>query len=143
MLVIAGCSGPGNKMNKRVTLWRNDKIPYGAWYAYNQVESIFPKAEVVINKRSPDRYRIFSTRSAKTEEDDTKYEGKPIYHIVADGKTTGTFDIFYKVVLLNGETETLAARAKTGIICFDYSIGKKALVPEEAVIKLTQNSTTI
>ena len=28
---------------------------------------------------------------------DIKFNGKPAYHIVADGKTTGTFDIFYKV----------------------------------------------
>jgi acyl-CoA thioesterase FadM len=47
------------------------------------------------------------------------------------------FDIFYKLVILKEGAETLAAKAKTGIICFDYSIGKKALVPEEAVKKLS------
>lgn len=69
-------------MNKRVTLWRNDKIPYGTWYAYNNVKSIFPKAEVILNKRSPDRYRIFSSRNAKAEAVDTQYEGKRSAYII-------------------------------------------------------------
>ncbi|MBS7566569.1 DUF3108 domain-containing protein [Mucilaginibacter sp. Bleaf8] len=33
----------------------------------------------------------------KVENADTKYEGKPAWHIIADGKTAGTFDVFYKV----------------------------------------------
>ena len=28
---------------------------------------------------------------------DTKFEGKPAWHIIADGNTAGTFDVFYKV----------------------------------------------
>jgi hypothetical protein len=28
---------------------------------------------------------------------DTKFEGKPSWHIIADGNTAGTFDVFYKV----------------------------------------------
>jgi hypothetical protein len=45
------------------------------------------------------KYGIFTAAEADLQilTGDTKYEGKPIYHIVADGKTTGTFDIFYKV----------------------------------------------
>jgi acyl-CoA thioester hydrolase len=48
------------------------------------------------------------------------------------------FDVFYKLVILKDNMEVLAAKAKTGIICFDYTIGKKALVPEEAVKKLSE-----
>jgi hypothetical protein len=33
----------------------------------------------------------------RVAETDTKFEGKPAWHIVADGKTAGTFDVFYKV----------------------------------------------
>ncbi len=45
------------------------------------------------------KYGIFTAAEADLQilTGDTKYEGKPIYHIVADGKTSGTFDIFYKV----------------------------------------------
>jgi hypothetical protein len=28
---------------------------------------------------------------------DTKFEGRPAWHIIADGQTAGTFDVFYKV----------------------------------------------
>lgn len=47
------------------------------------------------------------------------------------------FDIYYKLLILKDDTEVLAAKVKTGIVCFDYSLGKKALVPEEAVQKLS------
>lgn len=46
------------------------------------------------------------------------------------------FDIYYKVVIVKDETEVLAAKVKTGIICFDYKMGKRTAVPEEAVAKL-------
>jgi hypothetical protein len=31
------------------------------------------------------------------EESEKKFDGRPVFHIVADGRTAGTFDIFYKV----------------------------------------------
>ncbi len=44
-------------------------------------------------------YGIFTAAEAdlQVSNSDTKFEGKPSYRIVADGKTTGTFDIFFKV----------------------------------------------
>ena len=59
-----------------------------------------------------------------------------IYVAATDFDKIG-FDIFYKVVLLRAEGEMLAAKAKTGMICFDYDAGKKVTVPEEAVAKLS------
>lgn len=49
-MIFAGC---GKMLNKRVTLWRNDKIPYGTWYAYNQLGHIFTDAEISPWNRSP------------------------------------------------------------------------------------------
>ncbi|RYE31898.1 MAG: DUF3108 domain-containing protein [Sphingobacteriaceae bacterium] len=45
------------------------------------------------------KYGIFSAAEAnlKIEESPIKFEGKPTYHIVVDGKTAGSFDIFFKV----------------------------------------------
>jgi len=48
--------GCGPDLNKRVTLWRNDKIPYGAYYAYNELKYIFDVAEINIIKNSPAVY---------------------------------------------------------------------------------------
>ncbi|HZX57957.1 MAG TPA: DUF3108 domain-containing protein [Mucilaginibacter sp.] len=33
----------------------------------------------------------------RVEDSQLKFEGQPVYHIIAEGKTAGTFDIFYKV----------------------------------------------
>lgn len=81
MLILLTACG-GSKLNERVTLWRNDKNPYGLWYAYNQLDYIFPDAEVVINKLSPDRYRNYTTRTAKVYEEAAKYDGKKSVYIV-------------------------------------------------------------
>ncbi|MBS1532608.1 MAG: DUF3108 domain-containing protein, partial [Bacteroidetes bacterium] len=45
------------------------------------------------------RYGIFTAAEAniRVEESPLKFEGKPVYHIVAEGKTAGTFDFLYKV----------------------------------------------
>jgi hypothetical protein len=43
----------GPSLNKRVTLWRNDKIPYGTYYAYNNLQYIFKNAEITTNNSSP------------------------------------------------------------------------------------------
>jgi hypothetical protein len=56
-LVIA-CGGK-KKINARVSLSRNDKIPYGCWYAYNELQHIFPDADLRVSKVSPDRYRKY------------------------------------------------------------------------------------
>ncbi|MCJ8210741.1 DUF3108 domain-containing protein [Mucilaginibacter sp. RS28] len=45
------------------------------------------------------KYGIFTAAEAhlKIEDSDVKFDGRPAYHIIADGNTAGTFDVFYKV----------------------------------------------
>ena len=45
------------------------------------------------------KYGLFTAAEAKirVENSPTKFENRPALHIVADAKTAGTFDIFYKV----------------------------------------------
>jgi hypothetical protein len=45
------------------------------------------------------KYGFFTAAEAviKVEKSDKKFDGRSALHIVADGKTAGTFDIFYKV----------------------------------------------
>ncbi len=47
------------------------------------------------------------------------------------------FDIFYKLEVKQGEDWLLAAKVKTGMICFDYNAKKKVQVPDQAIKKLT------
>lgn len=45
------------------------------------------------------KYGFFTAATAdiKVENTDIKFEGNSAYHIIADGKTAGTFDLLYKV----------------------------------------------
>lgn len=54
--VLIGLSSCGKRMNNRVTLWRNDKIPYGTYYAYNNLDHIFSKSSVEVNDESPETF---------------------------------------------------------------------------------------
>lgn len=46
------------------------------------------------------------------------------------------FDLFYQVQLLHETGNKIAAKAKTGMVCFDYAQKKKTAVPAEAVARL-------
>jgi hypothetical protein len=45
------------------------------------------------------KYGIFTAAEAniRVEASDKKFNGQPTFHLIAEGKTAGTFDIFYKV----------------------------------------------
>ncbi len=44
-------------------------------------------------------YGFFTAAEAniRVEDSETKFDGKPVYHIIAEGKTAGAFDVLYKV----------------------------------------------
>ncbi len=50
ILCLAGC---GKQWDKRLTLWRNDKIAYGTYYAYKNLPFIFTESEIEKNTKSP------------------------------------------------------------------------------------------
>lgn len=84
LVLVAGSCRNKKQLNKRVSLYRTDKIPYGNWYAFNELKYIFPNAEIVINKLSPDRYRGYTTRNAKNYEDATKYDDKKSVYLIME-----------------------------------------------------------
>lgn len=47
------------------------------------------------------------------------------------------FDIFYQLEIVHPEKNILAGKAKTGMMCYDYSVKKKCPIPAEALAKLT------
>lgn len=59
--------------------------------------------------------------------------------VTATGFDKLGFDIYYLVELLTPDGTKTAAKAKTGMICFDYTEKKKAAVPEYAKSKLQQH----
>ena len=80
---LIACGAKRKRINPRVSLWRNDKNPYGTWYAYEQLQHVFPNAKVVVNKKSPDRYKNFSLQDFGRREFDTSVVTKSCYFIVA------------------------------------------------------------
>jgi YbgC/YbaW family acyl-CoA thioester hydrolase len=56
--------------------------------------------------------------------------------VVASGFDKFSFDIFYKLEIINEEKFVLAAKAKTVMLCYDYQNKKLMPVPEEVKNKL-------
>jgi len=81
--LMAGCGRQGKVLNKRITLWQKDSIPYGNAVAFDNLKHIFPRAKIVINKKSPDRYKSYSLNDIKSFTDYNEEEGKSAYIIIA------------------------------------------------------------
>jgi YbgC/YbaW family acyl-CoA thioester hydrolase len=47
------------------------------------------------------------------------------------------FDLFYKMEIITETENILAAKAKTGMICYDYQNKKKTAIPEAAILKMS------
>lgn len=61
IVALASC---GKGLNKRLTLWRNDKIPYGTFYAFNNLQYLFTGSEIVTNDKSPETFFQYENSSA-------------------------------------------------------------------------------
>ena len=48
------------------------------------------------------------------------------------------FDLHYLFEVENKDVKSIAAKAKSGMVCYDYDLKKKMPVPEEAIQKFTQ-----
>lgn len=51
------------------------------------------------------------------------------------------FDLYYKLEIIKADKSVLAAKAKTGMLCFDYSNKKIMQLQEEAAMKLARGNT--
>lgn len=57
--------------------------------------------------------------------------------IAATGFDKLGFDLLYKMEVIQDNQLLLAGKAKTGMMCYDYSLKKKTAVPEEVIAKLS------
>jgi uncharacterized protein DUF4350 len=73
----------GKHLNEKLTFWKNDKIPYGTYYAYENLQQMFPGAAITINKTSPDKYKIAGLEGLADIENDTVAKGKSAYIIIS------------------------------------------------------------
>lgn len=56
--------------------------------------------------------------------------------VAATGFDKYGFDLFYKLEIIKDDTVTLAGKAKTGMVCYDYAEKKLAMVPDRVKEKL-------
>ncbi|WDF55079.1 DUF3108 domain-containing protein [Mucilaginibacter sp. KACC 22063] len=73
-------------------------------YAFKQQLPLPDKVEDTVFKSGEElnyrlKYGLFTAAEAhlRVEDSEVKFDGRPAYHIIADGSTAGTFDVFYKV----------------------------------------------
>ncbi|MES2330973.1 MAG: thioesterase family protein [Bacteroidota bacterium] len=57
--------------------------------------------------------------------------------VAAGGFDKLGFDLFYKMEIVSGEEITLAGKAKTGMLCYNYAEKRIVAVPAEVVKKLS------
>jgi hypothetical protein len=50
--LLCSCSGRRQTLNRRLSLWRKDEIPYGTKIAFDALPHLFPGADVSVNKTS-------------------------------------------------------------------------------------------
>lgn len=87
LVVLPACNLPKKKkLNERVTLRRQDKIPYGTFTAYENIKYIFPEAIININSQSPAHYNSFAA-----------YHNYA-YNTDSDGKRSNTSRILYVII---------------------------------------------
>jgi len=55
-LLLLGSNSSERKFEKRVTLDKKDKNPYGTYLSYNLLHSMFPHAEVAVNRDAPKKW---------------------------------------------------------------------------------------
>ncbi|HEY2720403.1 MAG TPA: thioesterase family protein [Chitinophagaceae bacterium] len=65
------------------------------------------------------------------------YGEKIITSVTAGEFSKFAFEVYYKLEKENNEKRILVAIAKTGMVCYDYSVKKIAAIPEEVKNKLS------
>lgn len=74
VVFLTGCFSSGKKeLNKRVTLWRNDKIPYGTWFAHEELSHVFPYAFIENRSVSPDPNHSSKSGKSLIDADDSTH----------------------------------------------------------------------
>lgn len=81
LLPFVACNTGGTKkLNRKVTVWRKDKLPYGTSVAYENLQYLFPEAEITLNKNSPSDLKSPVNVSTSSE---TSGAAKKAYIVIA------------------------------------------------------------
>jgi len=138
-LFILGCSCNQKKLNRRVSLWRMDNIPYGTKYAFENLPFIFPDADI----RTSDKFPVFYNANKKNDSSHTLIivspqfapepdEMKYIIHFASEGNQVFISalyfgDTVFRMLKLKERETTFNEGDSTGVILLDPV--KKEWVP--------------
>ena len=75
LLLLSACAGE-KKLNERISLWREDKIPYGTYYFNHQLHHIFPEATIINDNQSPVRRYGYHKSAQKLQKQLELYKKK-------------------------------------------------------------------
>ena len=64
VMFLVSCDNEQGSLNRRISLWRKDKIPYGTYIAFENLKYLFPNAIITINKNSPTTFNFNYTSSS-------------------------------------------------------------------------------
>lgn len=81
--MLSACRSGNHKLNKRVTLWRKDKMAYGTWFAYENLKSVFPDSRITLSEISPTSYGFDSSSEESYKDIVSEVPHKKAYIIVA------------------------------------------------------------
>lgn len=106
-LFATGSNKTNKKFDDRITLRRQDKIPYGTYAAFNYLKHIFPKASVYVSKNEPgywdslslyDSDQAFIAVCGRFSPDE--YEMKKLITFTENGN-----DVFISAMMISDEAE--------------------------------------
>jgi hypothetical protein len=134
LLLFTGDRKKKKKLDDRVTLRKEDKIPYGAFVAYQSLKHIFPVASVSANKNKPGAWDSLSNYrdnqaliivSPNFYADE--YEVKALIRFIEAGN-----NVFVSTKNISSETETII-RNKSSLISSSLERGKGQLTDSLSV----------
>ncbi len=90
ILPLVSCHFSRSKvLNRRITLWRKDKIPYGDQIAYDGLSYLFPNATISVNRKAPSYLQTGAGKKAYIiivpEMDPTPSDINAILNFVGEG----------------------------------------------------------
>lgn len=122
VLFFTGSNTGSRKFDGRITLRRQDKVPYGSWVAFNELNQVFPEARVLVNRKEPGYWDSVS-----------KYDDKQLYVCITDRFTPDETEMHRLVEFAqNGNDVFIVARyiSATADAAFHCGSSIPAWLPE-------------
>ena len=134
---LTGCNR--KSINERITLAGKDKIPYGAYYAYENLRSIFPDASVEVVEKSPastNSYKISGFGALPSEAE------RSLYLIISPAFVPGEKELESIMTFIGNGNHVFISAMEIGSDFLD-TLGLKTAFPTSVLNRKDSLSVTI